>query len=270
MKRSAVPITGPVPTNLEVTQFFGGVWEVDPALMVVRVEYRVLVPNSRVYLVHYLLLDGNGTTVVPPDLQIPPAGTVNPANIFSGPPPTMQAGSMAPERSMTASEAPRPVVMSLPPVVPKTIKVPAPPQPHPSKKPQSKPATGAQHEDGAAASFLALDDDSVTRIDTAYSRYKFIGSVLEGLFSPQDRENITTAERPNEDELAELLEMQIELVKSELDRSQALTAELLRREQDRRVKLNQLFNTALETEPEAALSRWEVTTGYSLDELRLA
>lgn len=264
VKRSSVPIARTTAaTNLEVTQFFGGTWDADPALMVVRIEYRILIPNNRVYLVHYLLLDGTGTTVVPPDLQIP-AGTVNPASIFSGGP-----SSMPTERSVDAQ---RPVV-----ALPKAVVKPAPvlpqAQPVPLKKQHVKASAGAQHEDGSAASFLAIDDDSVTRVDTAYARYKFVASVLDRLFAPPERKEGNTPKPPcdgaSEDELAELLEMQAALLGKELEQSQAIASHLRAQEQDRRALLNELFSTMLEaSSPDEALSQWEAASGYSLAELR--
>lgn len=247
VKRHSVPVTtgpGQPPGGLEITQFFGGLWDEAASVSVLRVEYRLLVPNNRVFLVHYLLIDSTGAAVIPPDLsQVSPQGTVSPATVFQ-----------------PLNPQPLPPQLQHQPI----IKPVAPPKPVPSHMAQparpkitGKTTQPVAHDDSAGN--LVLDDESIAKIDVAHARSKFVRGLMSRIF--EKRDSIDTPSM--DEEVVSLMEQQVQILSREKQLLEDAAKKLVVANEERRQELNKLFHSVLDSEDlDALLDAWNQKAGY--------
>lgn len=254
VKRHTVPVTtgpGQPPGGLEITQCFGGLWEENSLLSVLRVEYRLLVPNNRVFLVHYLLIDSAGAAVVPPDLAqaaaqgsgLAPQGTVNPSAVFQ--PLNPQAPPQQAAHMMKPVAPPKPAPLQS-----------QPPRPKIATGKTAQPVSAVSHDDTAN---LIVDDDSVAKIDVAHARSKFVRGLMSRIF--EEREPKLEAEI--DEEVVALMEQQVKILTQEKQLFEDAAKRLVKANEKRRKALNGLFHSALESEDlDDLLSAWHQVAGY--------
>lgn len=219
--------------SIEVTQFFGGHYDYDPSASVCRMEFRMAVPNNRLYLVHYLLLGTSGMPIVP-DTTVP-SGTVNPAMVFNRP------GAMKPPMAVPPKAMPQMMHRPVPPVVNKPV-------PKPIRVPTTQESSQNTVKAVDESSYLPIDDlDAISKVDVAMARMKFVRSVLKSLFSPREDVQIEAAENAA---LEELFESSIELLRQEVELLQTQSENWRRADQERRRALNDLFTRSLDADVE--------------------
>lgn len=253
VKRHSVPVTtgpGQPPGGLEITQFFGGIWDEAASVSVLRVEYRLLVPNNRVFLVHYLLIDSTGAAVVPSDLAQAQGsqGTVNPSAVFQ-----------------PLNPQPLPPQLQHQPM----IKPVAPPKHVPSQMTQlarpkitGKTVQPVSHDDSAGN--LVLDDDSIAKIDVAHARSKFVRGLMSRIFEKRD-----SIDNPSMDEeVVSLMEQQVQILSQEKRLFGDAAKRLVAANEERRQELNKLFHSVLDSEDlDSLLDAWQQNAGYPAEHI---
>lgn len=266
-----------------MTQISGGVIDSDPTKTMCRIEYRLLAPNNRMTLVHYLMLDQHGMPVAPqPDAHMmAPPGTINPAALMGGPsvvrpqggpsvtrlqggPPAQpppQAHGPPPQQAYPPQrpQIPVPKAASIRPVGRPTLLANASKKANVVRAAEAKPHDDSVH--------LPIDEaDTLAQIDVAFARLKFTKGVMARLFLPAERPKLLE-EEDADPELLSLFQEQIGLMRQEEARSREALQQFTTQTGERRQTLNRLFDLlGTEETLDEVWSQWQKAAGYEITE----
>lgn len=251
VKRTILPINPQV--SLEITHFFGAIYDEEPSLSVCRTEYRLHQQNNRLFLVHYLLLDNNGVAVAPPKETIT---TINNAPYRAGPtlplqrpPPSVQQNKIPPSHMQPAQNIRMANASAAQPKAPTKVI--------------------DQRSSNDETVILGVDDlDAINRMDVSFARLKFMKSITAKLFSPPvHTEHAASRCEDNEAsaELVSIVNNQLELLKQEVESTNSILDTVRREQTERRQKLNQLFSSIMTSDnPDILWQQWEAEAGYTI------
>lgn len=248
---------------LELTQIFGGVKDLNDneEYKMCRHEYRLLAPTNRLFFVHYLALNAEGKCKARPFDAVPNA-----------------AASPIPFPQMPSIRSPMPPPHQMPnvsqqmrPPMPQTMKgqsMGPPPIPPPAQLPKkaSTAAAPSAHTQEEQQQTLTMDENDGApnqRVDLAYNRLRFQKQILAKLFckaSPQVP-TIEIEEALPKAELSQLANLQIDVLKTEIERLGQVRDWLNHGIRERRLQMNKCFTQVSEANDEAHLdllmSQWD-------------